>query len=59
MRYHRTQWIKTSILALDAMGMIHRVGRVEVVELPVQARIVKVDLFHRLQIIKMICLQME
>ena len=38
--------------------MIHRVGRVEVVELPVQARIVKVDLLHRLQIIKMICLQM-
>ena len=45
-------------LALDATGMIQRVGRVEVVKLPVQARIVKVDLLHRLQIIKVICLQM-
>ena len=30
----------------------------EVVELSVQARIVKVDLLHPLQIIKVICLQM-
>ena len=47
-----------SILALGVMGMIQRAGRVEVVELPVQARIVKVDLLHPLQIIKVICLQM-
>ena len=32
------------------MGMIQRAERVEVVELSVQARIVKVDLLHPLQI---------
>ena len=57
-RFHPTRWITTSILALGVMGMIQRAGRVEVVELPVQALIVKVDLLHRLQIIKVICLRM-
>ena len=46
-----------SILALGVMGMIQRAGRVEVVELLVQVRIVKVDLLHPLQIIKVICPQ--
>ena len=58
-RFHPTRWITTSILALGVMGMIQRAGRVEVVELPVLALIVKVDLLHPLQIIKVICLQME
>ena len=58
-RFHQTRWITTNTLALGVMGMTQRAGRVEVVELLVQARIVKVDLLHRLQIIKVIWLLME